>query len=75
MWNVFEFNQAVMEGIYTNRQVAIPVLFESLRRDNMKEEICEFLQMEPVHKYSPKLSDRAFIDFLYERIRDTRQFG
>ena len=75
MWNVFEFNQAVMEGIYTNRQVAIPVLFESLRYDKVKEEICEFLQMEPVHKYSPELSDRAFIDFLYERIRETRQFG
>ena len=75
MWNIFEFNQAVMEGIYTNRQVAIPVLFESLRHENVKEEICEFLKMEPVHKYSPELSDRAFIDFLYERIRDTRQFG
>ena len=24
---------------------------------------------------TPELSDRAFIDFLYERIRDTRQFG
>ena len=75
MWNVFEFNQGVMEGIYTNRQVTIPVLFESLRRENVKEEICEFLRMEPVHKHSPELSDRAFIDFLYERIRDTRQFG
>ena len=75
IWNVFEFNQAVMEGIYTNRQVAIPVLFESLKVEKVKEEIREFLQMEPVHKYSPELSDRAFIDFLYERIRDTRQFG
>ena len=75
MWNVFEFNQAVMEGIYTNRQVAIPVLFESLRYEKVKEEIRAFLQMEPVHKYSTDLSDRAFIDFLYERIRDTRQFG
>ena len=75
MWNVFEFNQAVMEGIYTNRQVAIPVLFESLSYEKVKEEIRAFLQMEPVHKYSTDLSDRAFIDFLYERIRDTRQFG
>ena len=75
MWNVFEFNQAVMEGIYTNRQVAIPVLFESLRRDQVKEEICEFLRMEPVHRYSPELRDGAFIDFLYEKIRDTRLFG
>ena len=74
MWNVFEFNQAIMEGIYTNRQIAIPVLFESLRRQKVKDEICAFLQMEPVHKYSPALSERAFIDFLYERIRDTRQF-
>ena len=75
MWIVFEFNQAVMEGIYTNRQVAIPVLFESLRSENVKEEISEFLKMEPVHKYSPELSYSAFIDFLYERIRYTRQFG
>ena len=75
MWNVFEFNQAVMEGIYTNRQVAIPVLFESLRREKVKEEIREFLRMEPVPKYSPELTDRAFIDYLYDRIRDTREFG
>ena len=75
MWNVFEFNQAVMEGIYTNRQVAIPVLFETLRREKVKDEICEFLRMEPVHRYSPDLRDNAFIDFLYDKIRDTRQFG
>ena len=74
IWNVFEFNQAVMEGIYTNRQVAIPVLFESLRLENVKEEICEFLRMEPVHKYTPGLSDIEFINFLYEKIRDTRPF-
>ena len=75
MWNVFEFNQAVMEGIYTNRQVAIPLLFETLRREKVKDEICEFLRMEPVHRYSPDLRDDAFIDFLYDKIRDTRQFG
>ena len=75
MWNVFEFNQAVMEGIYTNRQVAIPILFETLRREKVKDEICEFLRMEPVHRYSPDLRDDAFIDFLYDKIRDTRQFG
>ena len=74
MWNVFEFNQAIMEGIYTNRQIAIPVLFESLNYDKVKEEIRAFLQMEPVHRYSPELRDKAFIDFLYERIRDTRKF-
>ena len=51
MWNVFEFNQAIMEGIYTNRQIAIPVLFESLKYDKVKEEIRAFLQMEPVHRY------------------------
>ena len=75
MWNVFEFNQAVMEGIYTNRQVALPILFETLRREKVKDEICEFLRMEPVHRYSPDLGDNAFIDFLYDKIRDTRQFG
>ena len=64
-----------MEGIYTNRQVAIPILFETLRREKVKDEICEFLRMEPVHRYSPDLRDDAFIDFLYDKIRDTRQFG
>ena len=57
MWNVFEFNQAVMEGIYTNRQVAIPVAFETIGREHVKEEMYAFLSMEPVHRYSPKLSD------------------
>ena len=75
MCNVFEFNQAVMEGIYTNRQVAILILFETLRREKVKGEICEFLRMEPVHRYSPDLHDDAFIDFLYDKIRDTRQFS
>ena len=75
MWNVFEFNQAVMEGIYTNRQVAIPVLFERIGCDDVKEEMYAFLQMEPVHKYSPELSDRELINFSYERISDTRKFG
>ena len=40
----------------------------------VKEEIRAFLQMEPIHRYSPDLRDKAFIDFLYERIRDTRKF-
>ena len=75
MWNVFEFNQAVMEGIYTNRQVAIPVSFETLGFEHVKEEMYAFLRMEPIHRYSPDLSDREFINFLYERISDTRKFG
>ena len=75
MWNVFEFNQAVMEGIYTNRQVAIPVSLESLCGEHVTEEIYAFLRMEPIHTYSPELSDREFINFLYERISDTRKFG
>ena len=75
MWNIFEFNQAVMEGIYTNRQIAIPVLFDNIGPGDVKEEIYAFLSMEPVHRYSSRLSDREFISFLCERINDTRKFG
>ena len=75
MWNVFEFNQAIMEGIYTNRQIAIPVLFETLQHCKVKEELRAFLQMEPVHRYSVELSDKAFINFLYEKICEIRKFG
>ena len=57
MWNVFEFNQAVMEGIYTSRQVAIPVTFETIGREHAKEELYAFMKMEPIYRYLPKLSD------------------
>ena len=51
-----------------HEQVAIPVVFDSLRRENVKEKICELLHMEP------RLSGKVFINFLYEKIRDTRPF-
>ena len=41
-WNVFEFNMAVLEGIYTKRQVMIPVAFEEIERDDLHDEIFAF---------------------------------
>ena len=51
-WNVFEFNTAVMEGIYTKRHVVIPVAFESLMCGEFHEEIVSFLKPEPVPRYN-----------------------
>ena len=41
-WNVFEFNVAVLEGIYTKRQVIIPVALENDESDDLHTEIIYF---------------------------------
>ena len=58
-WNVFEFNVAALEGIYTKRRVIIPVAFEVLHPEVFYEEIATFLKSEQVPRYT---SDTNFID-------------
>lgn len=69
-WNVFEFNLAVIEGIYTKRQVVIPVTFETLRRSDLHDEVYAFLNAEPVPRYKPDMNRNNFIDYLCERLMD-----
>ena len=38
-YKVFEFNVALLEGIYTKRQVIIPVALENVERDDLHIEI------------------------------------
>ena len=73
-WNVFEFNTAAMEGIYTKRQVIIPVAFENISLAGLHEEVRAFLSSGSVPAYTNKISERAFIEYLCERIRDNRPF-
>ena len=73
-WNVFEFNTAAMEGIYTKRQVIIPVAFENISLSGLHEEVRAFLSSGSVPAYTNKISEQAFIEYLCERIRDNRPF-
>lgn len=70
-WNVIEFNIAVMEGIYSKRQVVIPVLLESLNEREMHGEVYASLKSNIIPRYTSDISDRAFIDYLNCRIRNT----
>ena len=73
-WNVFEFNTAAMEGIYTKRQVIIPVAFENISLAGLHDEVRTFLSSSSVPAYTNKISEEAFIEYLSERIRDNRPF-
>lgn len=73
-WNVFEFNIAVLEGIYTKRQVLIPVAFESLGREDLHAEVHAYLSSEPVSYYSRNVREVDLFYFLCEKIRDNREF-
>ena len=67
-WNVFEFNVAAMEGIYTKRQVIIPITFEILKPELFHEEINAFLESGPLPRYSPNTKFSALADFLLEQL-------
>ena len=73
-WNVFEFNVAVLEGIYTKRQVIIPVALENVEREDLHTEIYAYLRSGSVSYFSRNLRDEDLFDFLCEKIRDNREF-
>lgn len=68
-WNVYEFNIAIMEGIYTKRQVVIPVVLEPLNPQDLHEELYSFLTSELVPRYTSDMGERLLIEYLCERIR------
>ena len=67
-WNVFEFNVAAMEGIYTKRQVIIPITFEILKPELFHEEINAFLKSGPLPRYTPNTKFSVLADFLLEQL-------
>ena len=69
-WNVFEFNMAVMEGIYTKRQVTIPITLESIERDDLHEDVYTFLRSEPVPIYTWNNDEEVLLEYLCDKIRD-----
>ena len=67
-WNVFEFNTAAMEGIYTKRHVIIPVTFEILNPVVFHEEITAFLKSGPLPRYTPNTNFTELTDHLIEKL-------
>ena len=67
-WNVFEFNVAAMEGIYTKRQVIIPITFEILKPELFHEEINAFLESGPLPRYTHNTKFSVLADFLLEQL-------
>ena len=67
-WNVFEFNMAVMEGIYTKRQMVIPITFETLLVTNFHEEIVSFLRSEPASRYTRDTKFSVLAEYLLDRV-------
>ena len=72
-WNVFEFNVAVLEGIYTKRQVIIPVALENMERDDLHTEIYAYLKSGSVSYFSRYVRNEDLFAFLCEKIRDNRE--
>ena len=67
-WNVFEFNTAATEGIYTKRQVIIPVTFEILNPVVFHEEITAFLKSGPLPRCTPNTNFTELTDYLIEKL-------
>ena len=72
-WNVFEFSMAVLEGIYTKRQVIIPVALQNVERD-LHTEIHAYLRSGSVSFFPRNMRDEDLFDFLCEKIIDNREF-
>ena len=67
-WNVFEFNSAAMEGIYTKRQVIIPITFEILKPEFFHEEINAFVKSGPLPRCTPNTDFNELTDYLLEKL-------
>ena len=68
-WNVFEFNVAATEGIYTKRQVIIPVAVEILNTDVFYEEIATFLKSVSYPRYTSTTDFIDLAEYLSEKVR------
>ena len=68
-WNVYEFNTAIMEGIYTKRQVVLAVMMELLTPADLPEELSAYMSSATVPLYTAKAGERLLLEYLCEGIR------
>ena len=69
MWNVYEFNMAAMEGIYTKRQILVPVVIGSITKEDLSSDVYAFLQPQIVPQYLLTSPKHILIDYLAEAVR------
>ena len=63
----------MLEGIYTKRQVIIPVALENMGRDDLHTEIYAYLRSGSVSYFSRNVRNEDLFEFLREKIRDNRE--
>ena len=68
-WNVFEFNMAAMEGIYTRRCVIVPVVLDVLNKEDLHEDVYTFLKDYTVAYVRPENLRTVLIPYLIDRIK------
>ena len=69
-WNVFEFNMAVMEGIYTRRRVIVPVLLDIiLNKEDLHEDVYTYLKNYSVPYVRPENLKTDLTPYLIDRLR------
>lgn len=71
MWNLYEFNTAALEGIYTRRQVLIPVLLDSVNSKYLTADVFEFLKHQTVARYAFDTPERVLVDYLFDACAQT----
>ena len=69
-WNIFEFNTAAHEGIYTKRNLIIPVMFEDLQECNFPPEIWLFLKSADIVRYSRENTLSDFLEMVEYKIHN-----
>ena len=68
-WNVFEFNMAAMEGIYTRRCVIIPVVLDVLNKEDLHEDVYTFLKDYTVAYVRPDNLRTVLTPYLIDRLK------
>ena len=68
-WNLFEFNMSVMEGIYTKREVVVPVMLETPNPEDFREEVIAFLRSGPIARFTFDRNVKDLINYLFESAR------
>ena len=64
---------AVLEGIYTKRQVIIPVVLENIEREDLHTEIYAYLRSGSIsYFFSSNARNEDLFEFLCAKIRDDR---
>lgn len=69
VWNVYEFNMAALEGIYTKRQVLVPIVIGTISENDLSSDVCAFLKPQTIPQYFVTSPESTLTDYLFEAVR------